>query len=211
MNIKFSIALGLVIIILLISDLTRLLKQLTSQSSNSLTSQSQFPSPTPQMLSPSPKPTLSADNTGILTKKSTNGWKIFRSPHNYEFSFPAEWSENKEISNISGNISLEYYVSGKKYIFSTAIGGHGGPIADKITNTNIILDGNKFIKRTWIKDGYPFAISVMLDQPNSALDPKATVSNELDHIEIMLPKENNEEYLKIFDQILSTFKFFASK
>lgn len=211
MKIKFNIVLGLVIFTLLVPDLTRLLKQFTAQPINPSTSPLPLPSPTSQIYSPTPTPSPSPTNTGILTGKTTNGWKIFRSTNNYEFSFPAEWNLNKEVSSSTGNVYLEYYVSGNRYTFATTDGGGSGPTADKITNTNIILDGNKFIKRTWIKDGYPFFIAVILDQPNSYLDTKSTVSNQLDHIEIVLPKENNNEYIKLFDQILSTFKFFDSK
>lgn len=69
MKIKSNIVLGTVILILLIPDLTKLLKQLSSQPNNLPTSPSPLPSPTSQLNSHPPIPTPSPISHPITTNR----------------------------------------------------------------------------------------------------------------------------------------------
>lgn len=154
-----------------------------------------------------PYPKQSTISTGILTKRRNNGWKIFQSANNYEFSFPSDWIESTKHNSYADNINLIYYADGKEYIFSVGDGGREGPLADEIRDTTIFLDNNRFTKRSWIKDGYTFFVAI-IPETNSYVDSSSTVSNNVENINYTLPKNNNAEYQALIDQVVATFKFF---
>lgn len=119
-------------------------------------------------------------------------WKIYINDK-YTFKYPSDW-----ILLTGDEARLTFFENKKEYRFIVEIGGRGGPEADKIENQEVELDGKKFTRRTWVTAGKPFFISLFSEESGFDL---------FNHIEISLPSENTDKYLKEFDQILSTFKF----
>jgi hypothetical protein len=128
----------------------------------------------------------------------TKDWKTYiDSKNRFSFKYPPIWILEDNKPNPS-EITLTYTENNKNFYLTIRTGGTGGPEADKIENQETVFAGKKFIKRIWIKAELPFFVSFMPNEAGFDL---------FNHIEMTLPAENNNKYLQIFDQILSTFKF----
>jgi len=97
-------------------------------------------------------------------------------------------------------VRAEFFENNKTYTFEIASGGNGVK-AEISKDVSVSYGGKRFIRRTFFKEGNPFFISII---PN---DPTFTLFN---HIEINLPSINRENYINILNQILSTFIFINS-
>lgn len=123
-------------------------------------------------------------------------WKTYTS-EKFTFKYPPDWLI--EDPKPYGQLVRLTYMEGKdKYKFIVETGGRGGPTADNIENKPLMFQGFKFNRRTWINVGKPFFISFAPDEGGFEF---------FNHVEISLPPEDADKYIKIFDQILSTFKF----
>ena len=135
-----------------------------------------------------------------MDSKPTADWKTYEDKSGqYSFQYPAEWNlSSEETANDPKKVEVKLHFTeeGNQYQFMIAQGGSGGPISDKIEDARATYGGKQFTKKTWIKNGKPILISLIPD--------KADIFN---HIEISLPSGNNQKYVSLFDQILSTFKF----
>lgn len=126
----------------------------------------------------------------------TANWKTFQS-QKFTFMYPSDWliEDPKPYGQLA---RLTYKEGGNEYKFIIETGGRGGPEADKIERQQLTFEGFKFSRQTWINAGRPFFISFAPDEGGFEF---------FNHVEISLPPENADKYIKIFDQILSTFKF----
>lgn len=130
------------------------------------------------------------------TPDETANWKTFQS-QKFTFMYPSDWliEDPKPYDQLA---RLTYKEGGNKYKFIIETGGKGGPEADKIERQQLMFEGFKFSRQTWINTGRPFFISFAPDEGGFEF---------FNHVEISLPPENADKYIKIFDEILSTFKF----
>lgn len=135
-----------------------------------------------------------------LQTADTSNWKTVSSLNDaLNFKYPPDWIlESKNTQDNTVDIKITYTEKNKPYHFAIAAGGYEGPVADKIDNQTTIYKGIQFNKRTWIKDGKVIAISLI----------PANDTLPFNHIEMTFPPDDNETYLQIFDQILSTFKIY---
>lgn len=141
-----------------------------------------------------------SSESGVEASKSAEitNWKTYTNAK-FTFKYPTEWTTDSIDAKLTGDIvRLVFVESNKEYRFIVASGGRGGPEAEKLENQTVQFDEKRFNRRTWIDGGKPFFISFAPDEAGFEL---------FNHIEISLPPTKTDKYIKIFDQILSTFKF----
>ena len=150
----------------------------------------------PTLPSATNQQSVSTQPQAILSQDETTNWKTFQS-QKFTFMYPSDWliEDPKPYDQLA---RLTFIEGEGKYKFIIETGGRGGPTADNIENQPLMFQGFKFNRRTWINAGNPFFISFAPDEGGF---------ESFNHVEISLPPENTDKYVKIFDQILSTFKF----
>lgn len=163
--------------------------------------QKQFKSITVFQPSLSPAASLELPGVGETANPDLIGanWKTYtNTKYGYSFQYPSNWVETVDPSYKQMNVvRLDLGLKDQKYYFIVGTGGRGGPPMDEIKGDNPKYGNISFARRAWIKDGTPFYIIALPDRPYS------TGGN----IEINFPPAQSDYYSKIFDQILSTFKF----
>ncbi len=117
----------------------------------------------------------------------------------FSFQYPDNWRQEgfNQYDTYGLPVIFSFMESGKKYQFEVAAGGRGGPEADQIQNTTVLINNKSFTKRMWIAKGKPFFVSLIPDETGFSL---------FNHIEMTLPPENNAQYVAIFDRIVSTLQ-----
>lgn len=138
---------------------------------------------------PTTQPSPSSDETA--------NWKIYTNEKiGVSFKYPPDWKVvMDEILEQLGIVKLTYMEDDKEYSFYVGAKGRGGSPADEITNESISFGDLIYSKRSWIKDGKVFFIV--------ATPVNFSVGGG---IEINLPPNNTENYIKIFELILSSFQ-----
>lgn len=147
-----------------------------------------IPTPLPQQTpQPSPSP---ADETA--------NWKTYTNAKlGYSFKYPQDWIDRStDIDKQQNIVRLVYIVADKEHTFFVGAKERGGPPADEIEGTTVKYGNTSFSRRIWMKDNKPFFIVARPDNYSVA-----------GGIEINLPPDSPDTYIKVFDQILSTFKF----
>lgn len=129
MRIKFNIILGIVICFLLISDLTRLQRQLLKQSKDLSVTQSSLPSPTTQVLSPSPIPTATPISHPLTSSRHQVEFKTAKQLDDPQLQETYLISFDKVTPNSAYKISNDHFatlaISDDNYEFSLQIPKEG--------------------------------------------------------------------------------------
>lgn len=176
-----------VILLILVALLSLQNQKLKNQSIDQRISPTiQIPSPTPQIVSPISIP-----------PDETAGWKTYiNTKYGFSFKYPSEWKVQTGIPN-SGLISLEMSNDNRFFVwFSPSV-----TISEWLEKTQ----SGKIIRKKTVVE-YTFTViqgGSNLESLEYALDVKGNGIVRF----VIEPNSNNSESEKIFDQILSTFKF----
>jgi len=191
-NSKTLLAIGGIVLLLIIGIGIYFLKSNSSKTNNSNSSQI-----TQQIQPIQAAPTVTSD--------ATANWETYKDKTGFAFRYPQAWKlTTKEISWDSSkrtNVTLAFTESGKEYNLIIHSIGSGSPAADQTKTEKIVLDGEEFTKTTFFKNNKPFFIWLISSQSSNVN------KSMFETIQIDIPVVNQEEYIKIFNQILSTFKF----
>lgn len=166
----------------------------------------------PEVTSRNPKPIFTPQSTSSPDKTAKPdsigaNWKTYRSSkHGFELQYPDDWQVTEDsvsatFSPVNNQDDLVFYVS----VYSKEVGGHGAP-GPLVRTTDVVIAGFKTQEK--IYQGKCCGD----DSPISTL----TSINLIKHIDKYYSLEfkfNNQNEksdpstIKIFNQILSTFKF----
>lgn len=151
----------------------------------------------------SPAPSIASDLTA--------NWKTYTNTKSgLSFQYPSDWILTTADIDLNSskrtNLTLSFKESGKEYELIIHSIGYGGPPSDETKSEKISLDDEAFNKTIFITNKKPFFIWVSPSDPNSKVQ-----KSMFETIQIDLPQSNTDVYTKLFNQILSTFKFTDQK
>ncbi|PWU23778.1 hypothetical protein C5B42_01995 [Candidatus Cerribacteria bacterium 'Amazon FNV 2010 28 9'] len=129
----------------------------------------------------------------INSQVDTSNWKTYVDTNNtLSLQYPPTWTAYPNTGN------LLFSDRGKMYTMNINSGGGDGPAADSLVDETVVYGGKTFTLRKWIKNGSPFFMSLINEEPSGVPFNSITIS---------VPQDNVKSTIDIFTTILSTLRF----